>query len=77
MLEKAGKKLQKLKAQLAETLEENERLKSVKPQPSEIECPTCESFMTELGVHRQRYTKQVEELGVMRAELGKLQSKLD
>ena len=49
MLEKAAKKLQKLKAQLAEALEENERLRSVRPQPSEIECPTCESFMTELG----------------------------
>ncbi|WVZ70317.1 hypothetical protein U9M48_018992 [Paspalum notatum var. saurae] len=31
MLEKAAKKLQKLKAQLAEALEENERLRSVRP----------------------------------------------
>ena len=43
MLEKAAKKLQKLKAQLAEALEENERLRSVRPQPSEFECPTYES----------------------------------
>ena len=33
MLEKAAKMLQKLKAQLAEALEENERLRSVRPQP--------------------------------------------
>ena len=33
MLEKAAKKLQKLKAQLAEALEKNERLRSVDPNP--------------------------------------------
>jgi len=77
MLEKAAKKLQKLKAQLAEALEENERLRSVRPQPSEIECPTCESFMTELGDQRDRYAKRVEEIDELKAELGKLQSKLD
>ena len=33
----------------------------MKPQPSELECPTCESFMTELGDQRDRYAKRVEE----------------
>ena len=77
MLGKAAKKLQELKAKLAEALEENERLRSVRPQPSEIECPTCESFMTELGDQKERYAKRVEELDELRAELGKLHSKLD
>ncbi|WVZ70432.1 hypothetical protein U9M48_019103 [Paspalum notatum var. saurae] len=77
MLEKAAKELQKLKAQLAEALEENERLRSVRPQPSDLECPTCESFMTELGNQRDRYAKWVEEIDGLRAELGKLQSNLD
>ncbi|WVZ76688.1 hypothetical protein U9M48_024641 [Paspalum notatum var. saurae] len=77
MLEKAAKKLRKLKAQLPKALEENERLRSVRPQPSEIECPTCESFMTELGDKRDRYAKPIEEIDELKVELGKLQSKLD
>ncbi|WP_217551031.1 hypothetical protein, partial [Pantoea sp. GbtcB22] len=77
ILVKAAKKLQKLKAVLAEALEENAKLRSEKPQPSEFECPTYESFMTELGDLRDRYAKRVEEIDGLRAELGKLQSKLD
>ena len=72
MLEKAAKKLQKLKAQLAEALEKNERLRSVRPQPSEIECPTSEYFMTELGDQRNRYAKRVEEIDELKVDLGKL-----
>ena len=34
-MEKAAKKLQKLKAQLAEALEENERLRSVSETPTQ------------------------------------------
>ena len=60
-----------MKAQLAEALGENERLRSVRPQPSEIECPTYESFMTKHGDQRDRYTKRVEEIDGLRAELGK------
>ena len=41
MLEKAAKKLRKLKAKLVAALEEIERLRSVRPEPVELECPTC------------------------------------
>ena len=52
-------------------------MRNVRPQPSEIECPAYESFMTELGDQRDRYAKRVEEIDELKAELGKLQSKLD
>jgi len=77
MLEKAAKKLKKLKAKLAEALEENERLRSARPQPCVIECPTCETLMSDLCKQKEKYTHQVEELDRLKGELGKLQSKLD
>ncbi|WVZ76684.1 hypothetical protein U9M48_024637 [Paspalum notatum var. saurae] len=48
-----------------------------RPKPSEFECPTYESFMTELGDQRDRYAKWVEEIDGLKVQLGKLQSKLD
>jgi hypothetical protein len=48
MIGKAAKKLKKLKAKLAEALEENEKLRSARPQPCEIECYSCESMMRDL-----------------------------
>ena len=77
MLEKAAKKLKKLKSKLAKALEENEKLRSAKPQPCVIECPTCESLMSDLCKQKDKYTLRVEEIDRLTGELGKLQSKLD
>ena len=49
----------------------------MRPQPSELECPTYEYFMTELGDQRDRYAKRVEEIDELKVEIGKLQFKLD
>ena len=77
MLEKAAKKLKKLKSKLAKALEENEKLRSAKPQPCVIECPTCESLMSDLCEQKDKYTLRVEEIDRLKGELGELQSKLD
>ncbi|KAJ1254199.1 hypothetical protein BS78_K106600 [Paspalum vaginatum] len=77
LLEKAAKKLQKQKAKLADDLAEIERLKSVSAQPSETECPTCETLMRDLCEQKSKYAHQVEEMDRLKVELGKLQSKLD
>ncbi|KAJ1254086.1 hypothetical protein BS78_K121600 [Paspalum vaginatum] len=77
LLEKAAKKLQKQKAKLADALAEIERLKSVSAQPSETECPTCETLMRDLCEQKSKYAHQVEEMDRLKVELGKLQSKLD
>ena len=77
MLEKAAKKLKMLKAKLAKALEENEKLRSARPQPNEIECPIYESMMRDLCEQKSKYAHQVEENERLKGELGELQSKLD
>ena len=70
MLEKAAKKLKKLKAKLAKVLEKNEKLRSARPQSSEIEFPTCESMMRDLCEQKSKYAHQVEEVDRLKGEIG-------
>src|SRR6185503_8647885 len=70
MLEKAAKKLRKLKAKLVAALEEIERLRSVRPEPVELECPTCQDLMGDLCELKSKYAGQVEELDGLKAKCG-------
>ncbi|WP_284119441.1 hypothetical protein, partial [Klebsiella pneumoniae] len=67
----------KLKAKLAAALEENDRLRSERPDPLERECPTCQDLMGDLCELRSKYTEQVEEIDGLKAKCGELQFELD
>jgi chromosome segregation ATPase len=69
LLRKGRKKIEKLTEKLLVANSKIESLSSAKPDPDEIECPSCERLQSGLTSLKCRYTERVEERDTLATEL--------